>query len=54
MQNRRRKNIADMTVTEQVEKIKSEMCDEYCKYPLKAKGSEELDEICRHCPLNRL
>lgn len=54
MQNRRRRNIADMTVAEQVEKIKTEICDEYCKYPLKAKSTDELDDICRRCPLNRL
>ena len=29
----RRNNIADMTITEQIEKVKEDICDEYCKYP---------------------
>lgn len=58
----RRNNIADMTITEQIEKIKEDICDGYCKYPEQTrkehKDAEEayeaLLEKCGHCPLCRL
>ena len=33
MANQRRNNPLDMTVTEQIIKVREEMCDGYCKYP---------------------
>ena len=56
----RRKNIADMTITEQIESIKEQMCNDYCKYPdnwdAEKEGCELWDSnLCaKECPLNRL
>ena len=56
----RRKNIADMTITEQIESIKEQMCNDYCKYPdtwdAEKEGCELWDsDLCaKECPLNRL
>ena len=59
----RRKNIADMTITEQLENIASVMCDKYCKFPeLSEQTIDDPDEAfdwllhnyCNDCPLNRL
>ena len=47
-----------MTIPEQLEEIKTEICDRYCKYPDnwdEEKDGELVDsDICRDCPLNRL
>lgn len=59
-QNRRRNNPQDMTICEQVEKIKEEVCDDICKYRnskdyRELLSQESLEEICnRDCPLNKL
>ena len=45
-----------------IEKIKTQMCDNYCKHfaEIRAtfedidRGQEELDRVCEHCPLNEL
>ena len=45
-----------------IEKIKTQMCDNYCKHfeEIRAtfedidRGQEELDRICEHCPMNEL
>lgn len=50
----RRNNIQGMTVTEQIEVIKAEICDKLCKYRETIKDEEELFEHCEHCPLGRL
>ena len=42
------------TITEIVEEVKCEMCDNYCKYPNEIKDDEELYDICEKCPLGRL
>lgn len=42
------------TISEQLEQIASEICDNYCKYPEKwnADDGELSDsEICKNCPL---
>jgi hypothetical protein len=49
-------------VTGIIEKIKTEICDHYCKYPAIYDTREDSDkeydkmiaEVCEHCPLNRL
>lgn len=60
---RRRKNVGDMTIHEQLEKITEEICDEYCKYPEKVRqecGDADkafdklLEKHCNRCPLSRL
>lgn len=39
--------------TEELEKIKEDICDNYCKHPLFDTG-EELKAHCETCPLRRL
>ena len=51
-------NIIENLETE-VEKIKEEICDKYCKFPDQygktATGAEEMvDVVCKNCPLCRL
>lgn len=48
-----------MSITEQIEEIKDDICQHYCKYPdiwdEEAEGTELVDsEHCRNCSLNRL
>lgn len=57
--NRRRNNSEDMTVSEQVEKIKEEVCEDICKYRNAKEyrgliSQETQDEICSECPLTKL
>ena len=59
MANRRRNNPAEMSVTEQILKVKETMCYEFCKYTdVRRRGEvsqETLDSICEYdCPLNKL
>ena len=43
------------TVSDIFEEIKSNMCDNYCKYSARYKDYDEmLEEVCSKCPLNRL
>lgn len=38
-----------------IEKIKEQMCDDYCKYPICDDVTmEEMHDICENCPLNKL
>lgn len=53
-------NAPVVSITEQIESIKQEMCDNYCKVPYKY-SPNEWDEIafseespCLYCPLCRL
>ena len=59
----RQNNKADMTVTEQIEAIKEQICDDYCKhteaYLSCYKDPDEaqqklLADMCNFCPLTRL
>ena len=48
-----------MSITEQIESVKEDICNHYCKYPdtwdEEKEGIELCDsDICRDCPLNRL
>ncbi len=51
-----------MTVIEQLQKIKEEMCSDYCKYSdpvrlprcLKEESAKMKDKICTKCPMNEL
>lgn len=56
--NMRRNNPFEMTIKEQIEKVKEDCCDEICKQLEKANRGEiltdELDSICEDCPLRRL
>ena len=44
------------SVSEIIENVKTEMCDEYCKYPYQFSEDEQdaLYAICETCPLERL
>lgn len=47
------------SITEQIEEIKEDICNNYCKYPdtwdEQKEGCELIDsEHCQNCPLNRL
>lgn len=55
-ENRRRNNPLDMTVTEQIIKVREEMCDRFCKYRNdKLISQETLSAICEFdCPLRKL
>lgn len=55
-ENQRRNNSNDMTVTEQIIKVREEMCDRFCKYRNdKLISQETLDAICEfNCPLRKL
>lgn len=59
----RKNNIQDMTITEQIENVKEQICDKYCKFPeLSEQTIDDPDEAfewlqhnhCNDCPLNRL
>ena len=52
-----------MTITEQIENVKEQICDKYCKFPeLSEQTIDDPDEAfdwlqhnhCNDCPLNRL
>ena len=53
-------NAKPVSIAEQIENIKEEMCDNYCKMPYKYSSNEWLevayseDSPCISCPLNRL
>ena len=47
------------TITEQLDKIKEDICDHYCKYPeMDGKEDDWLlmdeDSPCKNCPLNNI
>lgn len=41
-------------LSQAIDNVKEQMCDEYCKYPYEYEDSEMLEVICNKCPLNRL
>lgn len=46
-----------MSVTEIIEEVKEQICDDYCRYPREREWDEEdlcENEVCAACPLNRL
>ena len=43
------------TITEFFDEIKSNICDNYCKYPSEIKDYDKLiDTTCSKCPLRKL
>lgn len=59
MANQRRNNPAEMTVTEQIIKVREEMCDKYCRYHdlvnIGQISKETFEAVCNYdCPLNKL
>lgn len=45
------------TVSDILEEVKQEICDDYCKYPIQVDSKEDLfadDSPCMTCPLSRL
>ncbi len=51
-----RKEGLSTIVSETIEAVKRQICDDYCKYPAEYSGEYEqmLEEQCEDCPLNRL
>lgn len=49
----RRNNRLDMTIREQLSATKEDICEKYCKYRDKLKG-EDLNEVCRDCPVRKI
>lgn len=48
-----------MSVTEIIEEVKEQMCNDYCRYPREWDEEEQGQELCESdvcaaCPLNRL
>ena len=45
-----------ITATDILEQVKTDICDEYCKWPclLKDEPKDMLLDICDRCPLERL
>ena len=37
-----------------IEDIKTEICEEYCRYPHEASSQKALDAICADCPMEKL
>lgn len=55
----RRNNIADMTISEQIEVIKAQICNDYCRQTVRLENGEIdeeyfYNEICGNCPMRRL
>lgn len=48
------KNDKEYSVTEQIEFIKAEICDDYCKYPELYRDEIVLMEKCKECVLGKL
>ena len=45
------------TVSDILEEVKQEICDDYCKYPIQVDSKEDLfadDSPCMTCPLSKL
>lgn len=40
--------------TQELEEVKEDICDNYCKYPTEYEDNELLEVVCNRCPLNRL
>ena len=51
----RKNNKLDMTIIEQLEQIKAEICDKYCKYTNFVElEPDELEKECEYCPFTKL
>lgn len=55
MMNQRRNNPQEMTITEQLSKVREDVCDKYCKYVYDEEiTQEDLEMYCKNCPINKL
>lgn len=53
--NQRRNNPQEMTITEQLSKVREDVCDKYCKYVYDEEiTQEDLEMYCKNCPINKL
>ena len=54
----RKNNKKDMTITEQLERVKDQICIDYCKFrhgmKIEIITCDELVEICKTCPMNEV
>lgn len=39
---------------QELEALRENFCENYCKYPFICKTQDELDGICEECPLDKL
>ena len=47
--------IADEITDEDLDaKVKEDMCDNYCKYPIMNMEESDLEAVCETCPLNNM
>lgn len=46
----------ELTITQILDDIKTEICDDYCRHPYQFSDEEQEDlgAICEHCPLERI
>lgn len=44
----------EKTVSQVIEEVKEQMCDDYCRYPKELLNKEDLLDMCTVCPLNKL
>ena len=51
-----KKNIKPATVSDLLEDVRTDICDNFCKYSVETEGITDLiNEICvKKCPLNKL
>lgn len=42
------------TVSQVIEEVKEQMCEDYCRYPNELLNEEDLLDVCTVCPLNKL
>ena len=42
------------TVSQIIEEVKEQICDDYCRYPRELLNEEDLTDTCTTCPMNRL
>lgn len=55
--NKKEEKKESKTITDILEEVKQEICDDYCKYPTLVDDREDLfadDSPCMKCPLTRL
>ena len=52
--NEKKVSEINMSIYEQLQAIKEEMCEHYCHYRKTYVYQSDVDEKCEHCPLTRL
>lgn len=54
----RRHQMKEKTISQLLEEVANEICDNYCKYPAEYNSKKEFEELldthCLNCPLSKL